>query len=588
MAPVSSQAASTCFLLLFFVSFLSISVHAESTNVIIDSKNWKDVYAGTLYAQWSGQEFYFVNGVPHANVLPGQIRYRLPVVLLESDNPFAVNYKNTLEQRGFSVKEVLEKPGDLTWSQALGQRVNATRFVVLDGAFGYNAVSVVSYALRENAWVLFAEDFTADGLKNYLRTQKAAHVLQYGALPEDKRLALAGFNPETIDRGDRFSNNVALLDRLLAKQPAAQLTLANGEFIERNLIDGPARDPVLLVGTGNLPSVSAEFLRKNSIAYGVLIGSEQSDLARWIKQHTPMKYIYVKFAQTFIQKGTAVTEPWALTYFYLPRLALNVTIQTIQYNQKTNVLEVVYRNQESTRTYLQGRADVYIGNVSSQNVQDDGVTVLEAQATQTASYPLRIDEKLFSTDVNLSVEVTGNYGEEPGALERRVTQRAENLAVVSFSDESALQLGPLVYDSSRQGFDLEIINSGPVTAYFEPHLRFSVSNQTQSLTTKNTVIAAGTSQKVFFHSPFSKEQVSNLNGAVVSVLVNYGARESFLTKSIAEDRLFSLSAASNGSSSQNSVDWTLVGIVGLVVGAGVLYFTRQKGSSGGFSARRRF
>jgi len=489
-----------------------------------------------------------------------------------------------LESRGFPVTEVLAKAPEQSWSQALGQRLNVTRFVVLDGAFGYNAISVVSYAVRENAWVLFAEDFTPGGLTAYLQAQNAVHVLQYGALPEDKRLALAAFNPETIDRGDRFSNNVALLDRLLSKQAATQLTLTNGEFIERSLIDGPARDPIMLTGRQNVPPVTADFLRQRNIQYGVLIGSEQAELGRWIKENTPMKYIYVKFAQTIIEPGTAVAQPWALNVFLVPRAALNVSINAIQYNQKTSELEVVYQNRESVRTYLKGSVDLLIGNVSAEHVEDSGITLLEAGAQKTATYRLTTASGLLTGSANLSAEVSGLYGEEPGALERLVFQRADNLAVISFSDDSLLALGTLVYDVARQGFELEIINSGPVTAYFEPHLQFSLADEPNALGTKTLTVPAGESQKVFFHSPFSKEQLNELNGAVISTSVNYGAREAFLIKTVSEDRLFSLTDVAV----QNSVDWTLIAIVGLVVAGGLFLFTRRgKSDSGGFSARRR-
>ena len=578
-------------LLSAFVILLSVLVlsgplvAASGANVVINSNHWKDVYAGSLYAQFNQDDFYFLSSVAHGDILPTHIRYKQPVILLESERAFVANYKSVIESRGFAIQEVLSKAPDLSWSQALGQRLNATRFLVLDGAFGYNAISAVSYAVRENAWVLFAEDFTPESLKTYLQRQNAVHVLQYGALPEDKRTALAGFNPEVIDKGDRFSNNVALLDRLFAKQPAAQLTLTNGEFIERSLIDGPQRDPVLLTGSQNVPPVTVAFLKQKNIQYGVLIGSDQAELGRWIKENTPMKYVYVKFAQSIIERGTTVAQPWALNVFPVPRVALNVTINAIQYNQKTSELEVVYQNRESVRTHLKASVDLLVGNTSAEHVEDSSVTILEAGAQKTATYRLTAADRLVTESANLSAEVTGLYGEEPGALERVVFERADNLAVISFSDGSILALGPLVYDVSRQGFELDVINSGPAQAYFEPHLRFSVSDEPRALSSKTLAVAAGERQKVFFHSPFTKEQLNDLSGAVISTSLNYGAREAFLSKTVSEDRLFSLLDAPV----QNSVDWTLI-VVALVGVAGALYFFTRggKSDSGGFSARRRF
>lgn len=574
------------FFILFFLSLLSFSTSAETLNLVINSKNWKDVYAGTMYAQWLGHDFYYVVSTAHADVLLSHVRFKYPIALLESDQPYVTNYKNKLEPR-FQVKEILQKTESLTWPKELGQRINTTKFVVLDGKFGYNAISVVSYALREKAWVLFAEEFTPDALASYLRDRNASYVLQYGALTDDYRQAISTFNLETIDQGNRFSNNVALLEKTLSKKSALQLTLATGEFIERNLINGVERDPTLLIGSENLPDVSVDFLKKHNIQYGVLIGSDQSDVARWIKQNTPVKYMFVKFGQTFIQKGSAVSEPWALTLFYLPKVPLNVSIEKIQYNKQTRQLEVAYQNQEATRTYLKGRVTVFLGNATNQNVEDDAVTVLESKSTKSAAYSITIDEELLSAEANMSVEVTGNYGEEPGALERKAVQRAENLAVVSFTDESLLQLGPLVYNPSRQGFELELINSGPVKAFFSPHLRWIINGQEKSAAVLTASMGASERQTVFFYSPLSKDELAGLRGGVVSVLLDYGAREAYLTKTLTEDRLFSLSQSTSG---QNQIDWTLI-VIALVVLAALLYFfTRGSGASGAghFSARRRF
>jgi len=571
------------FFSLLLLSFMSSVLLAsnDSVQVVINSADWKDVYSGALYSAQLDHRFSFLIADQAGPSLMQRIA-RIPILLVESDKrSFVPGFAEELRRNGFEVAEVVASTQDNPASLVLGRRLPTKSFAVLDGTFGYNAVSLANFARGEGRWVLFSDQVPAQRLADYLKERQATSVLAFGALKKDVRDALAAFNPDVIDRGDRFSNNVALLERSARAGPVKQLLLTNGDFLEDSLFRSTV--PTILIGKENAPSVVASFIRSQNVEYGVLLGRDLASVGRWLKANTPMKNIYVKFSQTFITGQSPTLEMMELSMFPLPGVALNVSLEEIQYNGATQTVEVTFRNLEKTVTYLQGTVDVSVAGRRLKSAEDPVPVVLDGGAFRTLSYSVPVDPASLEGSANLSVFVRGLYGEEAGALDHVVSGQRDGVAVVSFADESHLSFGNLSYDAARHGFSLQLINDGEGKLYFNPFLIVSLAEVNQSLALRLLSLDEGASSDVFFYAPYSEFERAALAGTTVFVRADYGARSGYLLKKAEEARLFVLSSTAAG------VDYWLYGLVALAVLIG-LYLLGRRGSGGssGFSARRRF
>jgi hypothetical protein len=88
----------------------------------------------------------------------------------------------------------------------------------VDDAYGYNALSVASYAVISNYYVLFANDRNIGIIDSFLSDNKPTSVIIFGQVDEVVKTRLAKYNPETINLGDRFDNNIEMVKRNQAFQ----------------------------------------------------------------------------------------------------------------------------------------------------------------------------------------------------------------------------------------------------------------------------------------------------------------------------------------------------------------------------------
>ncbi|MBI5225785.1 hypothetical protein HY994_00915 [Candidatus Micrarchaeota archaeon] len=571
---------------LVLLAFAGLSVSAATPQVLVNSQDWKDVYAGMMFGQWQDTEYNVVTNAEQGKALLDRIGLDKQILLVESATPYLSGYADLLKSRGFDVVETLKSTPGKPAGLELARKLNASAFVVMDGTYGYNAISVIPYALRQKKWVLFSEDLAPADLTAFLQGQRAVSVLQYGRVRTPVKDALAPLNPEVLDLGDRFSNNVALLKRLDALNKPSQIFFSDGTFIERTLFSSNANISIILVGPDAVPAVSLSYLKSAGIPFGVLIGTGLSELGRWIKKNTPTTTIFVKFAQTFI-KGPGVTEPWVLDQTYLPKIPMNVSIGDMRYNALTKQLEVTYQNEVGTPTYLQAALEAFVGNASIRSVLGTPEVVLEPGATKAVAYDFDLPESAFPQNGgNVSVQVSANYGAEQGALDHLVQKRQDNLVSVSFDDACVLSLLNVSYDSGRQGFRIGVHNDAATACFLVPFLTYTVFDLPVPLSLQRLSMEGQSDLDLFFYAPLKNDALQDLQGSTLRVHLDYGAREAYLIKTLDEDRLFSLQGASVQAS---SMDWTLVGGVLVALAALAFFFTRGSsgGGSGSFSARRR-
>jgi len=147
------------FLLLALYAITSVS--AVDT-VIVNSEDWRDVYSTINYGNLMGYPKNFLVSDRHSRILAETLdRNKKDIQLISSMTvPFVVGYSSVLRDAGFNVDEISVNNINLD----LARRVNVNKFIIVDDAYGYNAIAVAPYAALNKDYVLFADRLNNDDI----------------------------------------------------------------------------------------------------------------------------------------------------------------------------------------------------------------------------------------------------------------------------------------------------------------------------------------------------------------------------------------------------------------------------------------
>jgi len=179
----------------------------------------EDVYSTMLYASLIGkQPGLFLTSTRHGTIL----LYSIPtgtngtLIVSSRSQPYTVNYKSAMDSQGYKdVEELVTNKINLDLAKRVVKEKNIKKFIIVDDAYGYNALSAASYAVIDNYYVLFVNDRNAAEIDTFLSGITIEKNDNFGQVDETVKSRLAKYNPETINKGDRFDNNIEMVQRYL-------------------------------------------------------------------------------------------------------------------------------------------------------------------------------------------------------------------------------------------------------------------------------------------------------------------------------------------------------------------------------------
>ncbi|MFH1174192.1 MAG: zinc ribbon domain-containing protein [archaeon] len=514
----------------FFLLFLcSISVALAATkvetadHVVVNSADWQDVYSAVEYANLQNMPSNFLSSSAHGPVLPFAIPKDRSVVVFSSQrNPYIVGYRTVLENFGFDVQELSLSSMNLDLARRL---TSVNKYIVVDGAYGYNAISVASYAAIDDYYVLFANERNARSVESFLASKNSQSVIIYGQVDARVKTALARFNPEYINTGDRFQNNIEIVKRYLQKKPTRQVVLSNGEFIENGIVSGA--DPVLFVGRGNVPDQIKTFIKDSNIDVAILIGNELIGSATTVRREIGVS-VFVKFAQGARTPSGPVTTVEDLDRFPMPSYVLDLQLYTILYNKATNTLEVTFKNNVDIGTFLKSTIRINAGDQTF-IVGDADVQFIDKNQYKTFLYTTTTDGKpllLESDTANGSIDTI--FGESRGSLEFRL-QGNFQVSYISVLDDTKLTIENVAYDRLRHMFLVTVKNIGEIDTYVFAEMQDVIVNGEPSLlASTEELLAPGKNKVLEIPAVLSDQDVAD--NQLVRTKAYYGARQNSLIK----------------------------------------------------------
>lgn len=497
------------------------AIAEDPGHVIVNSADWRDVYSAMQYGTLMGYSTSFLVSDRHATLILNQIPPSNHLWIIQSSRvPYVVGYQNVARSRGYT-SEVIELDNV---NLGLAEDLDVTSFIIVDDSYGYNAVSVAPYAAVSESYVLFADSDNIAEVMDFLSSREVESLIIYGHVDREVKEILSVYDPEIINNeGDRFLNNIEIVERYQKIHPRAQAILTNGEFVERELMSG--LEPVLFIGSANVPQVVRDYVAKSPIEVGVLIGNELVGAATTVKRQLGIS-VFVKFAQGARAPKGAISQVEALDMYYLPIYSLNIEIESITFNDATSQLEVTLRNLEDQAVYFIGSYSISASDGSRQTVGDADANFLDANELKTIVYDA---EPIVEGDI--SVEAFVIFGESKNSLEKelRKTIIAKRVRIL---DECEIDVdGINVYLNKRSGmFYVEIDNIGKKDCYVDVELvDINIAGDPVTYGMESVaMIPAGDKKRLRIKSDIEEEDIPD--NEMIHVRGFYGERETALVK----------------------------------------------------------
>lgn len=517
--------------LLCFIALLALSLpQAEARTVVVNSQDWIDVYSGMLYARLNDDSALFLTTRRSATVLPQVLPYGDTLLVLESERiPHTANLASRLDREGFKTSTLFSR-GSFATNLALATELNATRYVIVDPTYGFNAVSVTPYAVVTNSYVLFVDDRNIDQVAAFLAARQVDRMLIYGPVTDTVLERMGKFSPEILNAGNRYKDNIEILKRYFGANPwADQVVLTHGEFIESQLFSG---EPVILIGRGRVLPITLEFARSTPLRSAVVLGNELTTPAKQFKDATGIP-VFVKIGLG-IPKGEFEYEPIkALDMFFLPSLAIQVDLGPVRYNAVDKVLEIAYRNR-GDRAFLTGSIGIMVDGAIAQTIGDRDVQRLERNETRGFRYPIDLTEE-FAANRNVTADIFTIYGEAADIQDRAIAAQVP-VRLAGADDQCELELKQVTYNERTQRFGVRIANPSEVDCYSSISLlEVIVDDVPQVLVYPDTaLIRAGDTETFIIKQRMTPVDLED--NPDVHVRVFYGEEDGLLFKLIDERR----------------------------------------------------
>ena len=469
--------------------------------VIVNSMDWRDVYTGLQYAALSGLEARFVVNVEQGTRLAQLLGQDMDVLLITGRNQAMPGFRSLVQSRGYSVEEYMSRDPLIT-NKEFALRSPSNNVVIVDDAYGYNAVSVATYAKLRGSSVLFADS----GVFDVIDEKRPNEILLYGHIPAELYEELETYNPVVINEQDRFDDNFAIVKRYTEYSPKESLILSNGEFIESQLIAGDS--PLLFMGRQVVPDDVIDFINDNGFRVGTMVGNALAPNAQYIKDRTGIS-IFLKFAQGSQQ------QQFALDLFPLPRYNPLLTITASGYDPSTRLLSVTYENPGEIAVYLSASF-----TTSDGTVEDVEPVFIESGTHKTVQYSM--------SDPGDRVDYLILYGASPNSLELLI-QGTLDITRTTINDRSEVRILRGIYDKSSQEFLIDISNIGDVDAFALVELRdVRKGGEYLRLASSITSVAAGEEVTVKVPVELSDQDLNRNHELAIELF--YGQREASLIK----------------------------------------------------------
>jgi len=458
--------------------------------VLINSKDWRDVYSGMMYAELIGSQGEFVlsqeDAVLKVELLPGT--YKRILIIEPEEGRQYTGLPGLVASKGFDYDTIRTRE---SLNLELAGLFEGNSFIVVGDTSGYNAISAIPYALLTHSYVLFADRDNIDDVEAIIR-ERQGKVMLYGVLEEEVKEALSGFSPDTIDEGSRLDNNLAIAKRFLELRKTEQVWVVGGDTMVKPMFD-PSY-PIIFIGRTAVPLEIDSFLEESEIKSLVLIGNELAPMVNQFKQRYENSHekivVTILIGRSARQIDFGGDNIEALDSFPVPVPRLGVRVAGLFYNLIDKKLEVTYENTEDTPVYLSSSYEV-AGTDGTFSGGDEQPIFLPPGRKRTVMYDLDISDRASTARFTIV------YGEDRGTLDNLMTQSFDGITFIDIEDSSDVEILSVKYDRFNHALFVDVVNHGDVPAYADIEIDLMIDGSPETVFAPDIIrIAEGGTQEV--------------------------------------------------------------------------------------------
>lgn len=502
------------------VLLMSSGVYAfEASHVVVNSEDWEDVYSSMLYSSLNRIEGDFLTSTAHGPILLNGIAKSKEILVVTSeDNPFVFDYTSQIQARGFEDSKELNV--DSANLDLIEEMEEVNNFIIVGNSYGYNSIAVTPYAVLTGSWVFLADRVNIAEIESILDRRDVDQIMVYGYVDREVKEALEKFDPIVIDNGNRFEDNIEIVEKFKEIDNAKQVLLSNGEFIEREIMNG--KHPILFTGKDNVPDQIADYLKISDIEVGVLIGNELINAATNIRRSTGLS-VMVKFAQGARAQTAGISAVEGLDLFYLPTPTLQLDIYSVKYNKASSQIEVTYQSKSNVPIYVKGTLTA-ISDDDEIKTGDTEPIFIAPSDYKTLVYP---DISLEGT--GLKANIFALFGEIPESLDRMIEGEFA-MGVVNVIDKCDVEIDAVKYNKQAKAFYVIVKDNSNVNCYVDVELRdVKINGIEQTIGTEgSSLVRDGKKTKIEIKQRMDVEDLDD--NPFVDAIAYYGEREDTLVK----------------------------------------------------------
>lgn len=429
---------------------LMSSVNAKDV-VVSNSAYWETIYSTGIYAALEDKDFLFLTSPKHAQVLTIEMDDYTNVEVIESTKlAFSKNYADTLKKSGYNVKSsFVPERANLEIAEKIKNKISG--YIIVDPTLGYDAISVLPYAVKNNYYVLFASKENIDQVYNYL-SEINTNLILFGDIDEEVREKLNGFNAEIIHKGSRYKNNLEMVERYRRISDTNQVIFSNGEFLEPDLFYAGKNDqPIMFIGEARPPPYIMDYIQKAGFKSAVVIGNNLVSSAKKIKDmlNIPM---FVKFGKGITGGGEMFKDVQGLDMFQVPIIELQLSLENINYNPVNKQIELMIKNDKKIKTYLKNSLLIKLDGELIETLGDEFIQQIGDKEEKGYTYEIDLIEY---ADRNITVEVFTPYGYSEDEMDKEISKNVK-LNYLSIEDDCEISVENAYYNDDTQRFIFEI------------------------------------------------------------------------------------------------------------------------------------
>jgi hypothetical protein len=498
------------------------SAPSNYSYIISNSNDWKDVYSTVHYANLVGVGSDFLVGESSGPLLLKDLgKDNVIRVISSNDNKLIINYDGYIRDQQF--KGAYESVVNNANLQLITELPDITNFIVVSDQYGYSGIAVVPYAVQTHAWVFFASRSNIAEISSILASRKVDHLMIYGYVDREVTSALSGYSPQVIDTGDRFQDNIQIVQKYMSVNPVKQIALTNGEFIEKEIMSG--LEPVLFTGQDSTPDSISAYIKSADIDVGVLVGADLVGAATNIRRTTGISVI-VKFARGARNPAGAISAVEGIDTFPIPTPIMNLDIYSLKYNKATSVIEATYNSSSNIPIYLKGSIDLQDDTGKKIKIGDVDPVFLAPNSYKTLTYS---DVKLDGTKISGSLYTL--FGETKNALEK-VLQKSFNVDIINVVDNCQMNITSVRYNTPKSEIFVKVRNPSVYDCWAQAELKdVNIAGIATTLSSTSSVkVMAGKTVDLPISQVMTDADLQA--NPTVDTTVYYGERSDSLLKSV--------------------------------------------------------